>query len=287
MSLDVIALRDFYTRPLGVVVRRLLGHRIRARWRRVTGETLIGLGFATPYLGAFRGEAWRIGAMMPSPQGALVWPAMGSKMSVLVEDDHLPLPDNCVDRLLAVHCLETAERVRPVLREMWRVLTPEGRLLMIVPNRRSVWARFDTTPFGHGRPYSRSQLQQLLADALFTPLDCWRALRLPPLERPMVLRSATAFERVGARISPAFGGVIIVEARKELMAPIGKTATVRRLGRLVTVGGGNRSLKAERAPAATPSGLPGSADIESGHGGALRSADSSAAKGPGSPQRDE
>jgi SAM-dependent methyltransferase len=246
MSLDIIELRDFYTRPLGLAVRRLLGRRIRARWPRITSETLIGLGFATPYLGAFRGEASRIGALMPVSQGVLVWPTMGAKVSVLVEEDHLPLPDNCVNRLLAVHCLETAERVRPVLREMWRVLSPEGRLLMIVPNRRSVWARLDTTPFGHGRPYSRSQLQQLLADALFTPLDWSMALHVPPLERQIVLRWATAVERLGTRLTPAFGGVIIVEARKELTAPIGKAATVPLLGRLVTSGGGSRSLKAER-----------------------------------------
>lgn len=236
MSLDVVALRDFYTRPLGLVVRRLLAHRIRARWRRIAGETLIGVGFATPYLGAFRGEASSVGALMPLSLGALVWPSMGSNMSVLVEEDHLPLPDNCVNRLLAVHCLETAERVRPVLREMWRVLTPEGRLLMIVPNRRSIWARLDITPFGHGRPYSRRQLQQLLADALFTPLDWSMALHVPPLERQLVLRWAITVERLGARVSPAFGGVIIVEARKELTAPVAKLATAKLLGRLVTAG---------------------------------------------------
>jgi SAM-dependent methyltransferase len=236
MHLDVSELRDFYTRPLGLTVRRLLAHRIRARWRRVGGETLIGLGFAVPFLGSFRGEALRIGALMPAATGALVWPATGAKMSVLVEEDHLPLPDTSVDRLLVVHYLETVDRVRPVLREMWRVLSPEGRLLMVVPNRRSVWARLDTTPFGHGRPYSRGQLEQLLSDALFTPFEWSMALHVPPLERKMVLRSSTAFERVGARLSPAFGGVIIVEARKELAAPIGNVP-VRTLGSLVTVRG--------------------------------------------------
>jgi SAM-dependent methyltransferase len=247
MSLDIVELRDFYARPLGVVVRRLLADRIRARWRSIAGETLFGIGFATPYLGAFRGEASRIGALMPVSQGALVWPAIGPKMTVLVEEDHLPLPDNCVNRLLAVHFLEAAERVRPVLREIWRVLTPEGRLLLIVPNRRSVWARLDTTPFGHGRPYSRRQLQELLADALFTPLDWSMALHVPPLDRQMVLRWAPPVDRLGARITRAFGGVIIVEARKELTAPIAKATTAELLGRLVTAGGGNRQLGAKRA----------------------------------------
>jgi len=237
MNSDVAELREFYARPLGLMVRRLLAHRIRARWRKLQQETLIGLGFTTPYLGTFRGEALRIGALMPAAQGALVWPDTGPKMSVLVEEEQLPLPDNSVDRLLAVHCLETADRPRALLREIWRVLSPQGRLMMVVPNRRGVWARLDRTPFGQGRPYSRSQLEQLLSEAMFSPFDWSAALYVPPLESRIVLRWATAFERIGARLSPGFGGVIIVEARKELVAPVGKRARARVLGRLVTMPG--------------------------------------------------
>lgn len=237
MNSDVAELREFYARPLGLMVRRLLAHRIRARWRKLQQETLIGLGFTTPYLGTFRGEALRIGALMPAAQGALVWPDPGPKMSVLVEEEQLPLPDNSVDRLLAVHCLETADRPRALLREIWRVLSPQGRLMMVVPNRRGVWARLDRTPFGQGRPYSRSQLEQLLSEAMFSPFDWSAALYVPPLESRIVLRWATAFERIGARLSPGFGGIIIVEARKELVAPVGKRARARVLGRLVTMPG--------------------------------------------------
>ena len=236
MQLDVTELRDFYIRPLGQIVRRLLLHRLRARWRRVEAETVIGLGFASPYLGAFRGEARRVGAFMPVEQGALVWPSDAARLTVMVEDNQLPLLDNSVDKLLAVHCIEVTERVGPLLREMWRVLAPQGRLLLIVPNRASMWARLDSTPFGHGRPYSRRQLERLLVDAMFTPTDWANALYVPPFEHNVVIRSATAFERLGSRISPGFGGVVIVEARKEVIAPIGARATVRsRIGGLVPV----------------------------------------------------
>lgn len=242
MHLDVTDLRDFYATPLGQIVRRLLLHRLRARWRNVAGETVIGLGFATPYIAAFMGEALRLGAFMPAQQGALVWPHDGPRQAVLVEEDELPLPDNSVDKLLAIHCLETAERVEPMLREIWRVLAPQGRLLMVVPNRSSMWARFDTTPFGHGRPYSRGQLERLLRDAMFTPTDWATALYVPPFERRVLIRSATAFERMGSRISPRLGGVIIVEARKELLAPIGARVRSRaRLGGLVPAHGGRLS----------------------------------------------
>ena len=234
MQPDVTELLDFYTRPLGGMVRRILASRIRARWRRVEGATVMGLGFATPYLPGFRGEAARLGALMPETQGAVVWPGSGPVHTVVVEAAHLPLPDNSVDYLLAVHALEASESARGLLREIWRVLKPEGRLLIVVPNRRSMWARFDTTPFGHGQPYSRPQLERLLSDALLTPVDWSAALYMPPLDRPIVLRSAMTLERLGSRLPTGFGGVIVVEARKELVAPVGKVSVRRALGELVS-----------------------------------------------------
>jgi len=50
MHLDAIDLKDFYTCPLGVVVRRLLGARIRARFGELKDMSVFGLGFAAPYL---------------------------------------------------------------------------------------------------------------------------------------------------------------------------------------------------------------------------------------------
>jgi SAM-dependent methyltransferase len=245
MHHDVADLRDFYAGPLGLVVRRLLAQRIRARWPETKGRTMIGLGFCTPYLGSYRSEAARIGALMPAAQGALVWPTAaggpadaGTRdgiLSVLVDEAHLPLPDNSVDRFLAAHIIEVTDSVGPVLREIWRVLAPEGRLLMVVPNRRSMWARGDTTPFGQGRPYSRRQLARLLDDAMFDVIDWSHALYLPPLQKRMVLQSAQALERIGGRISPGFGGVIIVEARKTVASALPASGKLMRAGKMVMV----------------------------------------------------
>ena len=233
MHTDVRQLLDFYASPLGGMARRILAHRIRARWRRCKDKTLMGLGFASPYLGSFRGEVGRLGALMPSTQGAVVWPSSGHVNTIVVEEDDLPLPDNSVDLMLVVHCLETCEQGRSLLREIWRVLAPEGRLLIIVPNRRGVWARFDLTPFGHGRPYSQPQLERLLMDAMLTPVDWSAALHLPPIDNRLVLRSAMTLERLGARLTPAFAGVLLVEARKEVASPLVKPALARRLTELV------------------------------------------------------
>lgn len=237
MQQDVVELRDFYSSPLGHVVRRTLQRHIRARWASVKGDTLVGLGFAPPYLAGMRREAGRVAALMPATQGALVWPREGGVLAALAEEDKLPLPDACVDKLLAVHCLENAEHVRPMLREIWRVLAPQGSLIVVVPNRRGVWARIDTTPFGQGRPYSRRQLEKLLADALLTPVQWATALYVPPFDRRLVLRSAGAIEQLGARFTPGFAGVVIVEAKKDVVATIGKVVRAPVIGEVAAAKG--------------------------------------------------
>jgi SAM-dependent methyltransferase len=218
MHQDVVDLREFYSRPLGAVVRRLIAARVRARWHNVAGMNVFGLGYAAPYLAVFRGEAARVGAIMPASQGVIAWPGDGARQALLAHEDHLPLPDSTADRLLVIHSLENSERVRPMLREAWRVLAPQGRILLVVPNRRGLWARFDTTPFGHGLPYSRGQLARVLRDCLFTPLDWTHALYMPPFSLNILLRSAVAWERLGTILWPAFSGVLIVEATKQVYA---------------------------------------------------------------------
>jgi SAM-dependent methyltransferase len=237
MQHDVVELRDFYASPLGHVVRRTLQRHIRTRWATVRGDTLVGLGFATPYLAGLRREAGRVAALMPAGQGALVWPREGGVLTALAEEDKLPLPDASVDKLLAVHCLENAERVRPMLREIWRVLAPQGSVIIVVPNRRGLWARIDTTPFGQGQPYSRRQLDRLLLDVLLTPVDWSNALYLPPFDRHLVLRSAGAMEKIGRRVTPGFAGVVMVEAKKDVEARIGKLVRAPIIGEVAVAKG--------------------------------------------------
>ena len=99
----------------------------------------------------------------------------------------------------------------------------------MVPNRRGVWARLDTTPFGHGRPYSRSQITQLLRETWFTPTGWADALHVPPVARGWFLRSAVAWERAGSAVAAPFAGVHIVEATKQVYraVPVRRAASAR------------------------------------------------------------
>ncbi|HEX2654856.1 MAG TPA: methyltransferase domain-containing protein [Xanthobacteraceae bacterium] len=214
--MDVVDLRNFYAQALGTVARRFIGRGIRARWGDTRSMRILGFGYATPYLGLFRGEAERCLAFMPAVQGVVKWPSARPTLTALADEDEWPLPDATLDRVLLIHSLEMSQDPAALLREVWRVLAAGGRLLAVVPNRRGVWARMDTTPFGHGRPYSRSQITQLLRETWFTPTGWGEALYVPPISRHWFLRSAVAWERTGATISAPFAGVHIVEASKQL-----------------------------------------------------------------------
>jgi SAM-dependent methyltransferase len=213
---DVVDLREFYDTRLGQVTRHLIRRRIRALWPDLRGQSLLGLGYATPYLRQFRDEAERVLALMPAAQGVIRWPPEGPNLVALTDETELPLPTYSIDRVLLVHGLEQSEHLRDMLREIWRVMSGSGRLLVVVPNRRGIWARTDRTPFGQGHPYSPSQLSRLLRDTSFTPTQAARALYIPPTRSSALLSAAPAWERIGDRWFQAFAGVTIVEASKQL-----------------------------------------------------------------------
>ncbi|MDP2120386.1 MAG: class I SAM-dependent methyltransferase [Hoeflea sp.] len=216
MHADIVDLRQFYHSRLGKFAEHSVTMALSSIWAKLPGERLMGLGYAAPYLDRFGPDAERTFAFMPAGQGAVNWPVGGPSATALVFDEELPLPDAALDRVLMVHSLEFAENPRETLKELWRVLAPGGRLLIVAPNRRGVWARFEHTPFGAGRPYSRGQLIRLLRESNFTPGAFAEALFFPPSERAVILRMRAVFERIGRRMWPVFSGVIIVEAQKRL-----------------------------------------------------------------------
>jgi SAM-dependent methyltransferase len=224
MASDVVDLRDFYRSPLGQVARRMIRRSIRRVWPDLHGMRLLGIGYATPFLSALSGDTERTIAMMPASMGVLRWPGKERNLVTLAEEGDLPFADYSIDRVLLVHALETSEEVRAMLKEIWRVLAGGGRVLIVAPNRRGIWARLDRTPFGSGHPYTLSQLSRLLRDEQFTPVGSDAALFIPPARSRVMLRSAAAWERIGLRWFPTFAGVLLVEATKQIYA---KPAAVR------------------------------------------------------------
>lgn len=246
---DVIDLRDFYRTGIGRMARRIIRAKIRTAWQDTTGLNVLGLGYTSPYLAPFREEAERVVSVMPAQQGVLRWPADGPNLVTLTDEAELPFPDVSFDRVLLVHALECSEQLRPMLREVWRVLSDGGRLLLVVPNRTGIWARLDRTPLGHGHPYTPSQLDRVLRDSMFTPVGSGYGLYMPPSRRRMAAAAAPAWERIGGRWFPRFGGVLITEACKQIYAATPAVTAPARRKRAYAAASGRANRQAD---AATP-----------------------------------
>jgi len=217
---DIASLQAFYASRLGQEVRERIGHALVRHYPERLDERVMGLGFVLPWLDEFASRCERCFAMMPARMGAQIWPHAKSVASCLVEEENLPLPDNCLDRIVLVHALEHAEDAQATLRELSRVLVPFGEVIIIVANRHGFWAGADHTPFGSGAPYSRTQLTQILTQTGFSLQSLSEHVHLWPHKDREMRRFSLAFERVGRRLFPYFGGILLAHAQRQMATAI-------------------------------------------------------------------
>ncbi len=246
MRRDVLELRQFYASPLGQAARAMVSRKVEEAWGDAHGLDVLALGYATPFVAPLRAAARRVVAAMPAQQGVEVWPADGPNLAALADEDSLPFANALFDRILVVHGLEESHDPAGLLREVWRVLAPSGRVIVTAASRSGLWANSERTPFGHGRPYSRSQLAELLREAELEPLGWTRALYVPPVG--WMSGWAEGFEQTGSRLWPRFAGLTLMEAVKQTFAvkPKGTRARVRRIPTLAPQPAG--AAPASRAP---------------------------------------
>ncbi|MCI5048624.1 MAG: class I SAM-dependent methyltransferase [Aquisalinus sp.] len=216
MRTDVLDIEAFYDTALGRTAASYISARLEQAWGTAKGLRVASFGYGQPYMPVFT-AAERTLCLLPEGMG--VTAGAVASHACLTSDVYWPLPDASMDRILIVHGLEEAANPRRLLREVWRVLADDGRLIIVVPNRRGPWAMIETTPFSAGRPYLRVQLDRLLKSAMFTPAAHSSALYFPPLDMGFMLRASRAWERAGEYMWSALAGVTLVEAVKEIAIP--------------------------------------------------------------------
>ena len=222
---DTSEFQDYYRSRQGRHVAMRLRRTLADFWSRAPNGCNSAIGYAPPLLRA--DDKPPVLALTPMRLGPQPWPPKGQNRAALVNGKSLPLQNVQLDRLLLIHALEFDPDPSSLLDECWRVLDGAGRLLVMVPNRNGLWARAEKTPFGHGRPYSRGQLRTLLLDHGFTPVRAETMLFMPPAAIGLFLRFGPQIERIGRNWTPAVGGVLVIEAEKNLYAPAGKTSKAR------------------------------------------------------------
>jgi SAM-dependent methyltransferase len=216
MRRSIDELNAFYATPLGRAARDMVARKVAEAWTGVRTLDMLGVGYASPYLELFHDDARRTVAAMPQGQGAMVWGPGGRNLACLADEGALPFPNALFDRVLLIHALEESDDPEGLMIEARRVLSPSGRLIVVAASRRGIWSRAENTPFGYGRPFSRSQLEAVVNIAGLEPTAWSRALYAPP--HAVFAPYAEIIEQLGSRLLAPFSGVIMLEAVKQTFA---------------------------------------------------------------------
>ncbi|SNB79142.1 hypothetical protein SAMN07250955_12034 [Arboricoccus pini] len=228
MKAEIEHLHAFYDTRGGQLARRLIAAQLRRLLGDMSGRTLVGIGYLGGFVNGFP-EAERAISLLPSglaAPGFLAGRQLGRvyedavrQRLALIPDDDLPIADGVADRVVLIHALENSLHLKRLLREAWRITADGGSVLAVVPNRRGFWCWSERTPFGQGRPYTMQQLKRTFAQHLFEPCGEARALFAPPSVARIWPSMAMRIERIVQQVAPELSGIVIVEARKSVMAP--------------------------------------------------------------------
>lgn len=226
MRPNVISLRQFYSSRLGRKIKQRLRQLILQHWPEHHQEIIVGVGYALPMLRVLeRAKPSVLLALMPAAQGAIYWPVHSENHSVLADEMMPPFAPNSLHRVVMLHAFEHVAKPKELLQVYWQMLSPGGKLLMVVPNRRGIWSSFSSTPFSRGTPYSLTQMKELLGEAQFTLREHYSTLFAPPSSHALWLRLWPVMETLGRFFCPHMGGVLIIEAEKQIYASIPEVVT--------------------------------------------------------------
>ncbi len=229
----------FYQSAMGRMARHLIARKLKPVLLSAYGENrhdldVVALGYARPYL-KYISEHYPHLVNLQTTAGEITpWPPSPRlpRRQALVDEHQLPLLDASLDLLLVIHCFESAAVPKDMADELWRVLKGQGRLVLVVPHRSSMWAGREDTPFGRGQPYSSNQIKHLLQDHGFDDIKIHQALAAPPSQSRFYPRYAPFVER----LPNPMGGVLIVEAAKMIYAVRGDRAPAKKKARIKAAG---------------------------------------------------
>lgn len=135
--------------------------------------------------------------------------------------DELPFDEGSLDMVLMPHVLEFNNNPHQILREVERVLMPEGSLIISSFNPRSLWGMRRILGSGVGYPWnghfiSLSRMKDWLALLGFEVVAGRFACYAPPLSNPGWVRRFHFMEPAGDRWWAVCGGVYFLHAIKRV-----------------------------------------------------------------------
>ena len=152
-----------------------------------------------------------------------------SETGLLADNAALPFASESVDVVVMPHSLEFHPNPHAILREVDRILIPEGHVVILNFNPLSLWGLTrlllgwrKQMPW-RGQYYRRARLRDWLSLLGFDYVYGRQIFFRPPIQHEKTMQKLEFMESFGQRIMPLFAGVTIMLARKRTstLTPIG------------------------------------------------------------------
>ena len=136
--------------------------------------------------------------------------------------EHLPVATDYLDVVLLPHTLEFTEDPHQILREVDRILIPEGHVVILGFNPWSPWMLWHLVLGWRGKPpwcgrlIRQGRLKDWLQLLGFDVIKSRHFFFRPPLANKIIMKRLRFFDRIGKRWFPVFGAGYIVVARKRV-----------------------------------------------------------------------
>jgi len=201
--------------PLGLLICKQETPVVKKKIGECFGQELLLLG-DTSFAAALEGS--------PVLHKTHVYPfktTIDSMPTITASFDALPFVSDSINAIYLSHCLEQVVNPQEVLHEAFRVLVPEGSIIITGFNPWSLWGLFTAlkqlffirTPW-QSTLLSFSRLQNWLRDLSFDEIEISTHLFSLPLNNKAMLEQTAWLEYWGKIIYPLGGAWYVITARK-------------------------------------------------------------------------
>ncbi len=209
-----------------------LGQRLGEQEQSLVEETLQNLfGYHLMQVGRLNEEDWLSSSRVSHCEVMNFLPEQvtGGCLGFQGLPEQLPIQTDSMDVIVLPHILEFSQKPHDVLREVERVLIPEGHVLLLVFNPFSIWTFWrwalgwrQRVPWC-GRSLSTTRIKDWLALLGFDVVSIHGYFYRPPLQQKSVMQRLRFMESAGGRFWPVLGAGNLILAKKRMvtLTPVG------------------------------------------------------------------
>ena len=224
MYLDILNYQKFYLSAIGKFLAKRIENKLKKYCYLYDNQNIGCFGYANPYLSFLKEYNLSISYCYSKRMGISDEAVLKGK-KILIDEERIPFQDSFFDHAFLIHYLENNHNTKLSLREIWRSLSPEGKLYIIIPNKKSSWYLSDKSPFSSGNGFSKKQISQLLEESFFDIQSIERLIYFPNLNTKFI--NHDLIEKFGSILFKYFNGVYFCVVKKRIYANIKKQDLIK------------------------------------------------------------